>query len=184
MDEPTVVVGLVTRALGLRGEVVVQNRSDNPERWTPGSVVFIDDGRALTIRSSREHGGRLTVAFSEVADRTAAEALRGALLVVPETWLPELGEDEWWPHELEGCRVITRSGRDLGEVREVIANPANDLWVAVDDAGNETLVPALKDLLIEVDVAAKRIEVRDVPGLTAPEDPDDDAEPRSKEPSG
>ncbi len=170
MDEPTVVVGVVTRAHGLRGEVAVQNRSDNPDRWSAGSVVYTEDGRSLTVRSSRAQGSRLTVAFSEVTDRTEAEALRGTTLVVPESWLPELGADEWWPHQLEGCRVVTEVGRDLGEVREVIANPANDLWVAVDEAGVETLVPALKDLLIEVDVEAKRIEVREVPGLTAPED--------------
>lgn len=170
MDEPTIVVGLVTRAHGLRGEVVVQNRSDNPDRWSVGSEVFTEDGRTLTVRTAREHGARLTVGFAEVAGRSDAEALRGVTLVVPESWLPELGDDEWWPHQLEGCRVTTESGRELGTVREVIANPANDLWVAVDDAGVETLVPALRDLLIEVDVIAKRIAVRDVPGLTAPED--------------
>jgi 16S rRNA processing protein RimM len=168
VDEPTVVVGLVTRAHGLRGEVAVQNRSDNPDRWSAGSVVYTEDGRSLTVRSSRAQGSRLTVAF-----RTDAEALRGTTLVIPESWLPELGADEWWPHQLEGCRVVTEAGRDLGEVREVIANPANDLWVAVDEAGVETLVPALKDLLIEVDVEAKVIEVREVPGLTAPEDDED-----------
>lgn len=176
MDEPTIVVGLVTRAVGLRGEVAVQNRSDNPERWAPGSVVFTEQGRTLTVASAREHGAKLSVAFDEVADRTAAEALRGAVLVVPVSWLPDLGDDEWWPHDLEGCRVVTESGRDLGEVREVIANPANDLWVAVDETGVETLVPALKDVLVDVDVASKRILVRDVPGLTAPDDEEPDGE--------
>ena len=170
MDEPTIVVGLVTRAHGLRGEVAVQNRSDNPDRWVPGAVVFTEQGRSLTVRAARMQGVKLTVTFDEVADRTTAEALRGAVLVVPVSWLPDLGEDEWWPHDLEGCRVVTESGRDLGEVREVIANPANDLWVAVDAAGAETLVPALKDVLIDVDVAAKRIVVRDVPGLTVPDE--------------
>ena len=105
-----------------------------------------------------------------VADRTAAEALAGTLLEVPESWLPALGEGEYWPFELEGCRVVTDAGRELGTVSEVIPNPANDLWVAVDDDGVETLVPALRDVIVEVDMAAKRILVRDVPGLTAPED--------------
>ena len=63
----------------------------------------------------------------------------------------------------------TASGRVLGVVKEVIPNPANDLWVAVDDEGVETLVPALADLLIDVDVEARTIVVDDVPGLTAPE---------------
>ena len=173
MDEPTVVVGIVTGVHGLRGEVSVQNRSDNPERWTPGGTVFREDGAALTISASRHHGRRLLVSFGGVSDRNSAEALRGTVLVVPESWLPDLPEGEWWAHQLEGCEVRTVSGRILGVVREVIPNPANDLWVAVDDAGRETLVPALANLLIEVDVVARTILVDDVPGLTAPEEPED-----------
>jgi 16S rRNA processing protein RimM len=168
--EPTVVVGKVTKAHGVRGEVAVEVRSDNPERFTEGASVFTSDGRELRIERVHAHGQRTLVRFAGIADRTAAEALAGALLEVPESWLPELAEGEYWPFELEGCRVVTDAGRELGTVSEVIPNPANDLWVAVDDDGVETLVPALRDVIVEVDVAAKRILVRDVPGLTAPED--------------
>lgn len=170
-EEPTVVVGVITKAHGLRGEVTVRNRSDNPDRWASGSVVFLGD-RSLTVRSVRPRGGEgLIVAFEGVSDRTAAEALRGELRV-PSAWLPELPEGEWWPHEIEGCEVVTASERQLGVVTEVVPNPANDLWVTVDAAGRETLIPAVGDVLVSVDVAAKRIVVRDVPGLTAP-DPDE-----------
>jgi 16S rRNA processing protein RimM len=134
--------------------------------------VFREDGAPLTISESRRHGRRLLVSFAGVSDRSSAEALRGTVLVVPESWLPDLSEGEWWAHQLEGCVVRTASGRILGVIREVIPNPANDLWVAVDDAGRETLVPALADLLIDVDVAARTILVDDVPGLTAPEAPE------------
>jgi 16S rRNA processing protein RimM len=173
VDEPTVVVGVVTGVHGLRGEVSVQNRSDNPDRWSPGGTVLRQDGAALTIEASRRHGRRLLVKFAGVGDRGAAEELRGAVLVVPESWLPDLTEGEWWAHQLEGCEVRTASGRVLGVVKEVIPNPANDLWVAVDDEGRETLVPALADLLIDVDVEARSIVVDDVPGLTAPEEPEE-----------
>ena len=172
MDEPTVVVGVVTGVHGLGGEVSVQNRSDNPDRWSAGNAVLREDGAALTIGSSRRHGRRLLVRFDGITDRTAAEGLRGAVLVVPESWLPELSEGEWWAHQVEGCEVRSVSGRVLGVIREVVPNPANDLWVAVDADGRETLVPALADLLIDVDVEAKTIVVDDVPGLTAPEEPD------------
>lgn len=174
MDEPTVVVGVVTGVHGLRGDVSVQNRSDNPDRWAPGGTVLGENGAVLTIETSRRHGRRLLVRFAGVADRSSAEALRGTVLVVPESWLPELPEGEWWAHQLEGCEVRTVTGRILGVVREVIPNPANDLWVAVDDQGRETLVPALADLLIDVDVAARSVVVDDVPGLTAPEEPEDE----------
>ena len=176
MDEPTVVVGVVTGVHGLRGEVSVQNRSDNPDRWSPGGTVLRQDGASLTIEASRRHGRRLLVKFAGVGDRSAAEELRGAVLVVPESWLPDLAEGEWWAHQLEGCEVRTASGRVLGVVKEVIPNPANDLWVAIDDEGRETLVPALADLLIDVDVEARTIVVDDVPGLTAPEEPPEEGQ--------
>jgi 16S rRNA processing protein RimM len=169
VDEPTVVVGVVTGAHGLRGEVSVLDRSDNPDRWTAGGAVLREDGAALTIETSRRHGRRLLVKFAGVGDRSAAEDLRGTVLVVPESWLPELAAGEWWAHQLEGCEVRTASGRVLGVVKEVIPNPANDIWVAVDDDGRETLVPALADLLVDVDPDARTIVVRDVPGLTAPD---------------
>jgi 16S rRNA processing protein RimM len=173
VDEPTLVVGVVTSAHGLRGEVAVQNRSDNPERWAPGGDVLLADGRKLTIASSRPHGRRLLVRFEGVEDRSAAERLRGATLVVPASWLPPLEEGSWWAHELEGCRVVTRSGRALGVLTEVVANPANDIWVATAEDGTQTLIPVLDDLLVEVDPVGKTVVVADVPGITGP----DEAEP-------
>ncbi|MGH2540085.1 MAG: ribosome maturation factor RimM [Actinomycetota bacterium] len=172
MSEPTVVVGHVTKAHGVRGEVAVEVRSDNPDRFVEGAVVFTGSGRSLTIEGAHPHGARHLVRFVGVADRASAESLRGQVLVVPESWLPELPEGEYWPFQLEGCEVVTESGRSLGSVAEVIPNPANDLWVAVDDEGVETLVPAIRDVIVDVDVAGKRILVRDVPGLTAPDTPE------------
>jgi 16S rRNA processing protein RimM len=171
MSEPTVVVGRVTRAHGVKGEVAVLVLSEVPERFAPGAVVHLEGGGPLTIESSRPHRGRLLVKFREVADRDAAEALRSRVLVVPESASPELPEGSWWDHQLVGCHVITESGRSLGEVREVIHTPANDVWSAVVGE-TETLVPALREVVVSVDVAARRIVVRDIPGLTAPDDPE------------
>jgi 16S rRNA processing protein RimM len=167
VDEPAIVVGAITKAHGLKGEVVVLNRSDNPDRWSPGNTVFLG-ARELVITASRPHGARMLVSFQGVTDRNTADELRGELTVRPDQ-LPELAAGEYWPHQLEGCEVVTDAGRALGRVTDVIPNPANDLWVAVDDAGLETLIPALEDVLLEVDVQARRILVRDIPGLTAPD---------------
>jgi 16S rRNA processing protein RimM len=168
MSEPTVVVGEIAKAHGVRGEVVVAVRSDNPERFAGGAVVYLQDGRALTVESSRPHASRLLVRFEGVADRTAAEGLRGSTLVVPISMLPELPDGEYWPHQLEGCEVVTESGRVLGRISDVVANPANDLWVTLDDAGRETLVPAIHEVVVEVDVGRGHVLVRDVRGLTVP----------------
>jgi 16S rRNA processing protein RimM len=171
VDEPTLVVGVVTSVHGLRGEVSIQNRSDNEERWRPGGEVLLPDGRRLTIEASRPHGRRLLVKFSGIEDRTAAEALRGTTLVVPESWLPSLPPGEWWAHQLQGSVVRTETGRDLGTLTEVVPNPANDIWVVVDADGRETLIPVLADLIVDVDPPGRRIVVRDVPGITVPDDP-------------
>lgn len=169
MAEPTIAVGHVTKAHGIKGEVALEVRSDEPSRFAEGATVFTESGRTLEIERSQPHGGRMLVKFAGVEDRTGAEALRGTVLVVPESWLPDLPDGEYWPFQLEGCDVVTESGRSLGAVSEVIPNPANDLWVAVDGEGAETLVPAIRDVIVEVDIEARRILVRDVPGLTAPE---------------
>jgi 16S rRNA processing protein RimM len=169
VDEPTLVVGVVTTVHGLRGEVAIQNRSDNPDRWRPGGTVLLGDDRSLTIESSRSHGKRLLVKFEGIDDRTTAEALRGASLLVPESWVPELPAGEWWAYELEGCVVETSSGRSLGLLTEIVANPANDIWIAVDPEGTETLIPVLAEFLVQVDTTARRIVVRDIPGVTTPE---------------
>ncbi len=167
-DEPTVVVGRITRAHGVTGEVAVLVISEVPGRFADGATVWLEDGRTLTVASSRPHKDRLLVRFREVAGREQAEALQKALLVVPESSSPRLPAGSWWDHRIVGCVLSTETGRSLGTIRDVIHTAANDVWSAVDEDGTETLIPVLQDVLVEVDVDAGRIVVRDIPGLTTP----------------
>jgi 16S rRNA processing protein RimM len=169
VEEPAVAVGRIVKAHGVHGEVAVENRSDNPDRWVPGAVVFDERGRSLTVRSVRPHGSRLLVTFEGIEDRTAAERLHGTTLQVPESWLPPLPEGSWWSYEATGCVVRTESGRELGTVVEVLAYPAQDLWRVVDEEGIETLIPAVDAFIVSVDLAGRSAVVRDVSGLTAPD---------------
>jgi 16S rRNA processing protein RimM len=166
MDEPTVAVGRVGRPHGIRGQVGVLVLSEVPGRFDPGEAVWLEDGRRLTVEGSKPHRSGLLVKFREVADRTQAELLRSALLVVPESMSPELPEGSWWDHRIQGCLIETDTGRHLGTVHEVIHTAANDVWSAVDEEGAETLIPVLKEVLVSVDVDHKRIVVREIPGLT------------------
>jgi 16S rRNA processing protein RimM len=168
MDEPTVAVGRIARAHGVHGEVAVLVISEVPDRFRDGATVWTEDGRALTISASRSHGDRLLVRFDGIADRERADALRGTLLVVPESASPEPPEGSWWDHQIVGCVVETDRGRALGFVRDVIHTAANDVWSVVDAAETETLLPVIADVIVEVDVASKRIVVREIPGLTTP----------------
>jgi 16S rRNA processing protein RimM len=164
-----VVVGRIARAHGVKGELAVLPLTQVPERFDPGSRLYVgeDEGRAFTVSSSRPHHKMLLVVFDEVKDRTQAEGLRGELLFVPAYSMPTLPAGEYWPHELIGCEVVTEAGRALGSIREVVHTQGNDVWVAKADA-EEVLIPALKDVVLEVDVAGRRVVVREIPGLTAP----------------
>lgn len=169
MEEPTVAVGRVTRAHATSGEVAVLVLSEVEGRFADDAVVYLEDGRPLTVQASRSHRGRLLVKFREVRDRTQAQALVGSLLVVPESASPELPDGSWWEHQLVGCSVVTAAGRTLGTLTDVIHTGANDVWVAVDSEGREVLVPVLRDVVASVDIVAKRIVVHEIPGLTVEE---------------
>jgi 16S rRNA processing protein RimM len=164
-----VAVGRITRAHGVKGEVAVLVLSQVAERFEPGSRLFLSEGedRPVTVGAVRPHRQRLLVQFEEVEDRDAAEALQGAYLFVPAGAAPQLPDGEFWTHDLIGCEVVTTEGRSLGSIREVIHTPANDVWAAEGDGG-EILVPALKDVVEEVDVKARRVVVRAISGLTVP----------------
>lgn len=165
MSDELVVVGKITKAHGVRGEVSVLVLSEVPGRFDPGSVVLLDDRRKLTVTSTRTDRGHLLVCFEGVGDREAARELTGRFVHVTVADLPELPEGSWWPHQIEGCGVSFDDGRELGVVSEVIANPANDIWAVVAGDGREVLVPVLKGLLVSVDVEARRIVIREMPGL-------------------
>jgi 16S rRNA processing protein RimM len=167
---PWVAVGRATRAHGIHGEVAVLSLTDVPERFEKGSRVFVgEDGtRPLTVAGSRPHRDRVLVRFEEVLDRTGAEALAGAYLFVPADSSPSLPEGEFWPHQILGADVRLESGRSLGRIAEIVRTQANDVWVT-RTAGGESLIPALRDVVVSVDVPAGLIVVREVPGLTVPD---------------
>jgi 16S rRNA processing protein RimM len=163
--EELLAVGRITRAHGIRGEVAVLNLSEVKVRFEPGSRLRLEDGRTLTVEAARPHGHRLLVKFEEVPDRTVAEALRGQVLLVPAAEAPDPAEGSYWVHQVVGLEVVTENGRRLGHVREVLHNPANDLWVT-GGPGGEVLIPALGEVVLEVDVGAGRAVVREIEGLT------------------
>ncbi|MFC0109006.1 ribosome maturation factor RimM [Kibdelosporangium aridum] len=165
-----VVVGRVAKAHGIRGELAVEVRTDSPEqRFAPGAVVAarLRDGtsRPLTLSAVRAHGERLLVFFDEVPDRTAAESLRGALLLADTDALPPTDDpDEFYDHELEGLAAVLADGSPVGTVREVVHSPAGEL-LALDVAGREVLVPFVREIVPEVDIAGRRVVLDPPEGL-------------------
>ncbi|MGH2739005.1 MAG: ribosome maturation factor RimM [Actinomycetota bacterium] len=165
MTSVLLAVGRITRAHGVRGEVAVQPLTEVTSRFEEGSVLLLgpDGERHLTVRSSRPHRNRVLIAFEEIPDRTEAESLRGRLLLANAATSPALETGRYWTHQVVGLEVVTDQGQRLGRVTEVLHNPANDVWVVAN--GKEILVPALRDVVEEVDLAAGRAVVRETPGL-------------------
>ncbi len=163
------IVGQIARPHGVRGEVVVEVRTDEPqERFAVGSVLQTDPTAAgpLTVVESRPHLGRLLVTFEGIADRDAADGLRTVLLCVDSTDVaPPEDPDEFSDHELVGLRAGTPSGEDLGEVVRIEHAPANDLLVLRRPDGGSALVPFVKAFVPEVDVAGGRIVLTPPDGL-------------------
>jgi 16S rRNA processing protein RimM len=158
------IVGRIAKAHGLNGEVAIEVVSDAPDRFASGARVFAGD-RSLTVATSRAHQGRLLVRFDEVPDRSAAESLRGTELTIPAGEARAL-EDEWsfYPHQLVGFAVTDESGAPLGSMTRVDESPGADLWVV--GAGNgEVLVPAVRDIVVAVDLEKKTIVLRPPDGL-------------------
>ncbi|HKR49865.1 MAG TPA: ribosome maturation factor RimM [Pseudonocardiaceae bacterium] len=162
----TRVVGRIGRPHGLGGEVTVQVRTDSPQqRFAAGAQLGAGAGRTLTVDTVRPHAGSLLVRFDGVADRAAAAELRGVLLTVDITELPELDDpDEFYDHQIEGLAAVGRDGAVLGTVREVVHAPASDLLVVQTDRG-EVLVPFVRAIVLEVDLVGGRVLLDPPAGL-------------------
>jgi 16S rRNA processing protein RimM len=171
-----VVVGRIGKPHGLRGEVTVDVRTDEPERRfadgtalraePPGGSAF--GVSTLTVSGARWHRTTLLVSFEEIPDRNAAEAARGVVLhaEIPADESPE-DPDEFYDHQLVGLAAYDVHGAALGEVTGLV-HGAQDLLTIRTQEGREALVPFVKALVPEVDLVGGRVVVADRPGLVTP----------------
>ncbi len=175
-DTVELLVGKVGRAHGVRGDVIIDVRTDEPDRRFAVGTSFSSPRGKLTVESVRWHSSKLLAHFTGVDDRTQAEMLRGTELRI-EVSLTErpADPDEFYDHQLVGLRVETETGEPLGEVSEVLHLPAQDVIVVPHD-GRDVLVPFVSQFVPVVDLDARRLVVNDRPGLLD-EASDDDADP-------
>nr|BFD82443.1 ribosome maturation factor RimM [Streptomyces sp. Xyl84] len=163
------VVARIGRAHGIKGEVTVEVRTDEPElRLAPGAVLATDPASAgpLTIETGRVHSGRLLLRFEGVADRTAAEALRNTLLIadVDPDELPE-EEDEYYDHQLIDLDVVTEDGTEVGRITEISHLPSQDLFIVERADGSEVMIPFVQEIVTEIDLEEQRAVIAPPPGL-------------------
>jgi 16S rRNA processing protein RimM len=165
-----IAVGQIARAHGIRGEVTVVVRTDDPDvRFVPGTTLATEppDRGPLTVAATRWHSGRLLVTFAGVGDRNGAEELRGTVLVLDSAEIPAPDDpDEFYDHQLIGLGVVTAAGDAVGEVTDVLHH-GQDLLVVRrgPGAGAEALVPFVSAIVTDVDVAGGRLVIDPPPGL-------------------
>jgi 16S rRNA processing protein RimM len=162
-----VVIGRIGRAHGIRGELNVDIRTDEPERrFAPGSPVVCGT-RTLTVARARHHGGRLVVAFKEIPDRTAAEALHGTVLEAEVDPLDVPADpDEFYDHQLVGLEART-GDRVVGTVTGIVHSPHQDT-LTIDIEGREVFVPFVTEIVPVVDVPGGFVTINEVAGLLDP----------------
>jgi 16S rRNA processing protein RimM len=162
------VVGRIGRPHGVRGEVTVEVRTDDPElRFAVGTSIATDPaGRGpLVIAGRRWHKGFLLLTFEGVADRDVAEELRGTMLVIDSAEVvPSDDPDEFHDHQLIGLTVETAAGDPVGEVTDVLHH-GQDLLVVRRAGADEALIPFVKALVPEIDLEGGRLVVDPPEGL-------------------
>ncbi|MEH3132995.1 MAG: ribosome maturation factor RimM [Mycolicibacterium neoaurum] len=166
------VIGRVAKAHGVTGEVVVEIRTDDPERrFVPGAqlrgrAARGGPERSFVIETVREHAGRLLMRLTGVADRNAADALRGTLFLVDTEQLPPIDDpDEFYDHQLEGLAARTVDGTAIGTVAEVLHTAAGELLSIKTPEGREVLVPFVSAIVTAVSLADGTVDIDPPDGL-------------------
>ncbi len=174
--EPSyVVVGQVRRPHGIGGEVRVEILTDYPERIAQHEALYLarpdtpDDVERYEVESVRPHKGILLVKLGGCDDRDAAEELRGMLVQVPLEEAVPLEEGEYYHFQLEGMDVEAETGEWLGRVGEVLRGGAHDVYLVRGPRG-EVLLPAVEDVILEIDLEARKMIVHLLPGMVEEEE--------------
>jgi len=166
-------VGKIRRPHGVAGDVLVDVYTDFPERMQPKAVVYAgEDHLPLTIRRHRNHNDGMLLAFDSFTTPEQVGRFRNQILYIVVADAMELPEGEFYYHELLGLVVTDEKGESLGKVTEIMQTGANDVYVVTDAAGHEILLPAIAEVVLDVDLDSKKMKVHLLPGLVEDGDRD------------
>jgi 16S rRNA processing protein RimM len=162
-----VAVGEIVGAFGIRGQVKVLPLTDFPERFRRTTTLYLGaEHTPMAVTGAQQHKNIVLLTLAGVETAAAAEKLRGKLVSIPESELTPLPPDQFYLHDLVGLRVEHVNGRPLGVIKDVLSSGGNDTFVVRDEAtGRETLLPAVKAFIKEIDIAAGVVRVEPIPGL-------------------
>jgi len=158
------VVGRIGRAHGVLGEATIEVRTDQPEqRFAVGNKLLLQSGQELIVKTNRWHNQILLLSFEGISDRNKIELLKDMLLTA-QVDTSDLAKGEYHYQQLIGASVYLQSGQLIGPVSEVVALPGQDL-LAVDYLGKEVLIPMVKAIILDIDVANRKIVVDPPEGI-------------------
>ena len=158
-------IGKITSAVGLKGEVKVYNYSDSADIYRSTESIYVGD-ELRKIQNVRTQKNMVILKLEGIDDRNAAEKARGSELFITEADLPELPEGQFYVRDLIGMTVIAaENGTEIGEVRDVIQNTAQDIFDVKTSEGKQVLIPKVPEFIIDIDAETRTIKVKLIEGL-------------------
>jgi 16S rRNA processing protein RimM len=180
VGEPDVylAVGTLRRSHGIRGDLLLDLMTDFPERLKPGTFIYLGEKKQpLKITRRRLHNDGLILGFDGISSAEQAAKYRTQVIYVLAKDRPELPEGEYYHHQILGLKVVDEADAVLGVVTEIIETGANDVYVVTTDGTpkREILIPAIQQVLLDVNLDAKLMRVHLLPGLVEDDDNNEDA---------
>ena len=167
METEWATIGKVVALFGIHGELKVHLLTDVPNRFAELGAVYVgpDHIRRL-IQSVRPYKGEMIVLKLEgIDDANTAESLRDQNLAIPASELAQLPPDSYYQHDILGLSVITLAGQKLGSIVDIIVTGSNDVYVIKALNGSQILIPAIKDVIKQVDLIRRTMYIDPLPGL-------------------
>lgn len=160
------VVGFLRRPHGVGGEIIMDLHTDFPERFRTGRKLYVgDDYKPMTLASVRPHGKSLLVRLRGVSTPEQAGQLRNTWVFIKAKDAPTLPEGQYYQYQLIGLKVVDENDQLLGTLTGIIETGANDVYIVTDEAGKELLLPAIPDVILELQPQAGFIRVHVLEGL-------------------
>ena len=168
LEEWSLTIGEIVAPFGLAGEMKVRLETDFPERFTRLREVCVrrspEQAEICAVESARPHKGQILLKLRGIASVEEAELLRNTFLQVRPKDAVRLPANEYYMHDLIGCDVFMENERPLGRLNSILRGGGNDVYV-IGEGKDEILLPAIKEVVREVDLTHRRIVVSPTPGL-------------------
>ena len=166
-DTEWATIGNVVALFGVQGELKVRLLTDIPNRFDELETVYVGANHtSYSIQSVRPYKGEMIVLkLSGIEDANAAEQLRNQELSIPLIELASLPPDSYYQHDIIGLQVFTLDGQELGQIVEIIVTGSNDVYSVKKPEGSQVLIPAIKDVIKQIDLNRRTMHIDPLPGL-------------------